>query len=256
MKTICRIIMVASMVLGASLSNAQGQQPTQPVAAQAGANPAIVAVVQNLKRLYPSTTFKEISSTPLPGVYQVVMGKNVAYVEETGRYFIFGHLYDMREQKDLTPQVANDQGEGRQIEFASLPLLDAIKTVRGKGTRKLAVFSDPDCPYCKRLEASLEKIEDVTIYTFLYPLEGLHPDAKRKSIAVWCSKNPSASWSAMMLKNEVPDAKCDNHPIERIAKYAQDNGINGTPTLIFESGKSLPGAAPAERIEALLGEKR
>ena len=123
------------------------------------------------------------------------MGKNAAYTDATGRYFVFGHLFDMKEQRDLTAERVE---KAARIAFGELPLADAIKTVRGKGERVLAVFSDPDCPYCRRLEAELDKLDNVTLYTFPYPLEGLHPEAKDKSIAVWCAAESRAGLGRLM----------------------------------------------------------
>jgi thiol:disulfide interchange protein DsbC len=132
------------------------------------------------------------------------MGKNAAYTDTTGRYFVFGHLFDMKEQRDLT---ADRVEKAARIAFGELPLADAIKTVRGKGERVLAVFSDPDCPYCRRLEAELVKLDNVTLYTFPYPLEGLHAEAKDKSIAVWCAANRSQAWAELMKSGKAPASR-------------------------------------------------
>ena len=119
---------------------------------------------KRLKDLYPATRIERVQTSEIPVLYEVTMGKNSAYTDATGRYFIFGHLYDMKTQRDLT---AERMGKLQRIDFSRLPLGDAIKTVRGKGERVLAVFSDPDCPYCKRLEAELDKLDNVTLYIFL-----------------------------------------------------------------------------------------
>jgi thiol:disulfide interchange protein DsbC len=179
------------------------------------------------------------------------MGRNAAYTDSTGRYFIFGHLFDMKEQRDLTVERVE---KAARIAFETLPLADAIKTVRGKGERVIAVFSDPDCPFCRRLETELDKLDNVTLYTFLYPLEGLHPEANGKAIAVWCAKDRSGAWSELMRSGKVPTkASCDN-PIERNIQLGQRLSIQGTPTLISTDGRLLPGAAPRERIEQWLAE--
>lgn len=207
------------------------------------------AMMLNLKKMYPSTTFKEVNRTTLPGIYEVVMGQNIAYVDQSGRYFLFGRLFDMQTQQDLT---ASKQEDANRIDIGQLPVADAIKTVKGNGSRTLYVFSDPDCPYCKQLEQNLLGLNDVTIYTFLFPIEGLHPEAKSKSIAVWCSKDQEAAWSSLMLKGAVPQAQNCPNPIDRNVALASRYGINGTPTLIAADGRKLPGAASADRISQWL----
>lgn len=214
------------------------------------ADPAMIAVIQKLKSLYPTTTFKEVTTTPLPGIYQVVMGRNVAFVDDTGRYFLFGRMFDMKEQRDLTEEAAPTNAK---VDFDALPLKDAIVTKKGSGARKVVVFSDPDCPYCKQLESNLTKVTDVTIYTFLYPLGGLHPDAKRKSVGVWCAKDRAKAWDDLMLRNVVSDANCADHPVDRNLKLAESMSVTGTPTLIFANGQVVPGSPRPEQFEQLLG---
>jgi len=202
-----------------------------------------------LKALYPSTRITAVRQSEVAGLFEVTMGRNVAFTDGSGRYFVFGHLFDMREQKDLTAQRLSDIN---RIDFTQLPLQDAIKTVRGDGSRKLAVFSDPDCPYCKGLEGELAKLDNVSIYTFLYPLEGLHPDAKGKAERVWCAANPAKAWAALMTTGKVAESpKCET-PIARINQLANSLGINGTPTIILQDGSLIPGAAPAAEINRRL----
>lgn len=219
------------------------------ISANADVAPAELAVLQTLKQKYTSTTFKSVSTTPIPGVYEVVMGKNVAYVDETGRYFLFGRLFDMQTQTDLTePKL---QPVTPKISWNSLSLENAVVTVRGNGQRRLAVFSDPDCPYCKRIEETLASIKDVTVYTFMMPLASLHPQAAAKAEAVWCAKDRPAAWEQLMLKGITPSGNCDN-PIEANLRFAAQHGISGTPTLIFPDGSVVPGAISAARIEQML----
>jgi thiol:disulfide interchange protein DsbC len=220
----------------------------------------LIAVQKNLRLMYPKTRFEKISPTPLQGIYEVVMGRNVAFVEETGRFFIFGRLFDMEKQEDLTSmaqaQQAGEQAatkESPKLDFSVLPLEQAIKTVRGDGHRVMAVFSDPDCPYCKNLEQELVKLDDVTVYTFLMPLDQLHPGARAKSDAVWCSKDRAAAWAALMLEGKVPKkTKGCEAPHKVVQPLMENLGINGTPFLIAGDGRTMPGAAPAARLSAWL----
>ena len=202
-------------------------------------------MMMTLKQLYPATTFKEVSRTTVPGIFEVVMGQNIAYVDQSGRYFFFGRLFDMQKQQDMTASKLEDSSK---IDTATLPLNDAIKTVKGNGSRTFYVFSDPDCPYCKQLEQNLLGMSDVTIYTFLMPLEGLHPQAKGKSIAVWCASDKVKAWDELMQKGIVPTTSSCSHPVDRNLALAERFGISGTPTLISPDGRKLPGAAPAGRI--------
>ena len=170
------------------------------VAAPALAQPAS-ELPATLKRLYPGTAFDAVASSPMPGLSEVVMGTNVAYVDGSGRYFLFGRLFDMQTQRDLTAERIEQLSA---IDFGVLPLEAAIKSVRGTGSRILAVFSDPDCPHCRTLEHALATLDDVTVYTFLYPVEALHPGARDKAIAVWCAPDRPKAWSDLMLRGAAP----------------------------------------------------
>jgi thiol:disulfide interchange protein DsbC len=257
---------------------------TTSVVAQEVASPDTLAVMQNLKRLYPKTQFSNIRETNLPGIYEVVMGRNIAYVEGSGRHFIFGHLFDMPTQTDLTQQrkdqlglpsvAANDvrdpapgQGapargpqaeEERRIDFATLPRQDALQIVKGNGKRRLAVFSDPDCQYCKRLEENLVGLENATIDVYLFPIAQLHGDAPRKSKAVWCSKDKVRAWADLMTAGKDPgnQADCPN-PVDRNVALANKLGVRGTPTIVLPSGRVIPGAIPLASLNQMLdGEQR
>lgn len=211
--------------------------------------PAPASLVEKFRSLYPKTTFREIRSSQVEGLYEVVMGENIAYTDESGRYFIFGHLFDMQQQLDLTAQRKLDN---RKAEFPAQYLAQAIRTVRGDGSRSLAVFSDPDCPYCRQLEAELARLDNVTIHTFLYPLETLHPEARTRSVSVWCAPDRSRAWSELMLAGRKPRlAACDN-PIDDNLVLGSRLGVVGTPTLIAADGRILPGSASAEKIEQWL----
>lgn len=206
-------------------------------------------VEKRLKEQYPATKITAVRESPVRGIHEVIMGRNVAYTDESGRYMIFGHLYDMKEQKDLTAGLLDALN---RVDVSLLPQADAIRTVRGKGERKLFVFSDPDCPYCKRLEAELAKMDNVTIYTLLYPLEGLHPDARRKAEAIWCAKDRAKAWEEFMANGKLPDASGCETPIDRNLRLGNTLGVNGTPTIVFADGAVAPGMLPAIEIERRL----
>jgi len=207
------------------------------------------SILERLQHLYPATRFGAVNPTPWPGVFEVAMGANLAYVDESGQFFLFGHLFDMKAQRDLTAERKDSLA---RVDFQALPLTDAVKDVRGSGARTLAIFSDPDCPYCRKLEAEMRGLTDVTIYTFLMPLASLHPQARGKAIAVWCAKDQTAAWQALMLRNEASAANDCPHPVDRNVSLGERLGITATPTLVAADGRILAGAASAVQIEAWL----
>lgn len=219
----------------------------------ARADETLTLLEQRLKEMYPATRIERVHASEIPALYEVTMGRNSAYTDATGRYFVFGHLFDMQTQRDLTAERLE---QPPRVAFAELPLGDAIKTIRGQGERVLAVFSDPDCPYCRRLEDELAKVDNVTIYTFAYPLESLHPQAKDKAVAVWCAPDRPRAWADLMKSGKAPARRSCAHPIERNIALAQRLGIQGTPTLLSSDGRLLPGAATSERIEQWLADRR
>lgn len=202
-----------------------------------------------LQSRYPATAFSEVKQSPVSGLYEVIMGRNIAYTDSTGKYMLFGHIFDMANQKDLT---ADELNSINKVDVSKLPLENAIKTVHGNGKRVMYVFSDPECPFCKRIEPELSKIDNVTIYTFPFPIESLHPGTTEVSKRIWCSKDKSAAWHQMLTTGTLPDnAKNDDckDPIAANAQLGAKLGVNGTPTLIFANGAIVPGAAPAAEIE-------
>jgi len=140
-----------------------------------------------------------------------------------------------------------------EIDFASLPLDKAIKEVRGNGKLKVAVFSDPDCPYCKRLEHEFEKMTDITIYNFMMPIPSLHPDAARKAEILWCQPNPTQAWTDWMRKGQFPSGKanCEN-PVAETTSLGEQFGFNGTPTLVFPNGRSQSGYSPMPHLKKII----
>jgi len=212
------------------------------------ANPAAFASYElktKLKEAYPDTDIVSVQPSPMKGIFEVVMGKNIAYTDEAGEKFMVGRMFDMKSQTDLTePRLA-------ELNKADLTLLDksrAIKTVRGNGKNVLYVFSDPDCPYCKRLEQTLRDVDNVTIYTFLFPIDTLHPEARAISESIWCAKDKRKAWDDYMLREIKPAAaKCAN-PVDMNVQIAKKLGINGTPTLINAKGVLKAGALPITQI--------
>lgn len=224
--------------------------------ATGGKDAAIKDIKAKLQTEFPKAKINDVNQTPIEGLYEVVLnGRNVIYVDKNVKYLMDGEMVDLKKKISLTQQRVQELSK---VDFATLPLADAIKVVRGNGSRKLAVFTDPDCPFCKRLEKEgLQGITDVTIYQFLMPIAQLHPDAARKSALVWCAPDQVTAWNELMLEGKEPagDGKCDT-PLARVAELAQQLGITGTPGLVFESGKLVPGAIPHDQIEKELAAGR
>lgn len=201
---------------------------------------------------YPKFKVESVSKTPYPGLYEVFMAGQIIYTDEKMSFLIAeGRLVDPKSKKDLT---AERMDELTKIDFAKLPLDQAIKVVKGSGSRKLVVFSDVDCPYCKRLEQNeLSNITDVTVYTFLYPIVQLHPDAAAKSKSIWCASNRVKAWDDWIMRNQLPKnaVNCDV-PLEKVGDLAKSLDITSTPTLIFADGKRMLGAQPYKEIERAL----
>jgi len=230
---------VAALVLGAIAYNAYAGEEQ---------------IRKTISESAPEVKIVSINKSPYAGLYQVVTnGYNIFYTDENGEVGFFGNVIDIKNKQNLTLQ---EKDKITKVDFSSLPLDKAIVRVKGNGARKLALFSDPECPYCQGLEKQLEGVNDVTIYTFLLPLSDLHPGAMRKSQLIWCAKDRAKAWNDMLLKQKEPkgsNTTCET-PIKEIAEIASRNWISGTPGVIFSNGKLLFGNQPTEKIAKLLDE--
>ena len=225
------------------------------LACSASAADDSAAVKKRFTERFPERNVVSVNATPLNGIYEVVMqGRQIVYTDTRTDFIFVGDMVDVKKRQSLTEQRMNELSK---VDWKALPLDLAVKEVRGNGSRSLAVFSDPDCPFCKKLEQdSLAKLDNVTIYTFLLPLTELHPDAARKSAQIWCATDRTAAWLDLMRHNKAPQgaASCDT-PLARIQTLAKTLGISGTPGLVFPSGKLVPGAISQAEIEKLLAGK-
>jgi thiol:disulfide interchange protein DsbC len=208
----------------------------------------IDVVKKAVSEKFPEAGNIEVTKTAF-GWYEVYAGGQLFYTDADVSHIFLGNVVEAKTMNNLTEQRKQKL---TAIKFDTLPVAQAIKTVKGNGKRKVAVFSDPDCPYCKRLEKELVNVTDVTIYTFLYPIPSLHPDAARKSKAIWCAADKQKAWDDFMLRNvAVTDKTCDN-PIDELQLLGQKHKINGTPTLIFADGRVVPGAIQGANLEKYL----
>ena len=207
---------------------------------------------KNLAARLPNLpSIDEVRKSPMPGLYEIrVNNSDIFYTDAKGDFLIQGSMIDTQAKLDLTEQRVNKLSA---VSFDQLPLKDAFTIVRGNGKRKLVVFEDPNCGYCKRFERDLEKITDVTVHVLLYPI--LSADSANKSRNIWCAKDQGKSFTDWMVKDITPaEAKCDASAVGRNVEFGKKARITGTPTLFFADGSRVPGAIPTDRIEKLLNE--
>jgi thiol:disulfide interchange protein DsbC len=198
------------------------------------------------QRLAEFPKIDEVNKTPIAGIWEVRIGHEVLYTDADGSHLIQGELIDTRSKANLTRQRIDKL---TAIRFDELPLKDALVYKQGNGSRRLAVFADPNCGYCKRLERDLVALKDVTIYNFVYPVLG--PDSNDKSRAIWCQKDAAKAWRDWMLDGVAPPramGQCKDEAIQRTLAFGQKYRISGTPALFFEDGARVPGAIPAAEL--------
>ena len=197
-----------------------------------------------------------IQPAPVPGIFEVRFqsrdGPQIVYTDAQGNYIFTGHLIDAKNDRDLTEQRLQKL---TAIEFGSLPLDLAVKVQRGNGKRVLAMFSDPHCPYCRKLEQSLLQIDDITVYVFMYPV--IRPDYADHSRAVWCSKDRAKAWlelaAAERPKLPAAGANCAN-PVDKVLELGRSMRVRSTPTLYFANGERAEGGMPIALMRAKLDE--
>ena len=198
----------------------------------------------------------EVSRSPFPGLWEIrVNGTDIFYSDAEGNFLIQGSLIDTRQRRNLTEERIEKLSA---ISFDSLPVRDAFTIVRGNGKRRLALFEDPNCGYCKRFERDLQKVDNVTIHLFLYPILGA--DSTEKSKNIWCAKDPARAWTDWMLRDQQPSGAsnpaCDSAALARNVEFGRKHKISGTPTLLFADGSRVPGAISSAQVEKYLADAR
>jgi thiol:disulfide interchange protein DsbC len=236
-------------MLTLALSASSGARDAKQNTTQDANGDTSARILKTLRTRLPKVEIEKVQPSQWPWLYEVITGGELFYTDETGNYLFYGKVMDTRTREDLTNKRWN---ELTQVDFNTLPLNLAFKQVKGDGSRKVVVFADPDCPFCVRFEKSLQDVTDVTVYTFLYPLESLHPDAIEKAKRIWCAKDRQSTWSAWILeKKELPaDKSCNTEALGTLVKLGEKMKVMGTPTLIFEDGHRIPGALSKEQLEA------
>lgn len=217
-------------------------------AATAQANEAVIR--KALTQQFPGAQISSVTKTPYSGLFEVYLDGQLIYIDAKAQYVFTGDVIDLKNRTNLTQARLNRL---QAIKWDSLPLGNALKTVKGKGERKLVVFSDVDCPFCRKFEAELEKVDNITVYTFLYPIEGLHPKAVQTSKQIWCAPDRNKAWADYISRGSVPnnDGKCAN-PVDETIALGSRLKVSGTPTLFFANGQRVPGMVPAGQLERLL----
>ena len=193
-----------------------------------------------------------VRKMPVAGLYEIIVRRQIFYTDAEGKYLIAGRIFDTTQNTDIT---AARLEELNRIDWKVFRLEDAVKVVRGKGERKVVVFTDARCPYCSMLERNLQKIDNITVYNFIYPI--LNSGSISRNI--FCSENPVAAFEAHMLEGKDPaefaEGKCDYSALERNLALGRELGITGTPTIIFQDGSRVSGALSPDQIEARLSAK-
>ena len=221
-----------------------------------GATAQEAAIRKNLaERLPQLPKIDEVKSTPMPGLFEVRFNESeIMYTDAEGNFLLQGSLIDVKQRRNLTEERIDKL---TAVEFGALPFKDAFTVVRGTGKRKVAVFEDPNCGYCKKLAKDVLTLKDVTVYTFLLPVLG--DDSYEKSKAIWCSKDPAKAWQDWMVRDQaIPalPAGCDTTALSRNVDLGRNYKITGTPTLVFVDGNRVPGAIDSKQVEKLLTDSK
>lgn len=212
---------------------------------------AAATIKQNIEARYPGAKILSVQPSKYLGLYEVFTGDSVSYTNATGDLLFVGSITDTRTKKNLTVERIS---ELNAIDFSALPLDRAIKVVKGNGSRVVAVFTDPECPFCQELEKSFASVTDVTIYNFLFPIASLHPDAPARARALWCAPDRVAAWNDWMQNRKPPEWKtCEGDPVTELATLAEKLRINSTPAVFAANGKRFDGTMPVAKLEEFLG---
>lgn len=240
-------LLLAALTTG--IASAQAPAPATAPQASAAASPDVAALRKVLAERFPGAEIGAITRTNyLGGLYEVQFDDRLVYTDAKANHVLVGALWDSVAKTNLTEDRLRKLN---RVAWSSLPLELAIKKVKGNGERKLVVFSDADCPFCHKLEEEMKGLDNVTVYTFLFPIDQLHPQAAQKSRQIWCSDNPTKAWDTYYATGKVPDNKGDcPNPVAATQALGQKLRIQATPTMILADGSVLPGALPLARLEA------
>jgi thiol:disulfide interchange protein DsbC len=223
-------------------------------AAFAMATHANEAEIKKAMEVKLGTKVESVSKAGYLGMYEVYADGTIFYTDEKmTAIMVGGQLIDAKTMKNVTEERMRKL---TAIKFSELPFERAIKQVRGDGKRVIATFEDPNCGYCKRLAKDLQKLENATVYTFLYPI--LSEDSLKKSKQIWCAADRAKAWNDWMVDGRAPSGKedCDTSAITKNQEFGRRLNISGTPTIFFVDGERVPGAMPLAKIEQKLGQAK
>ena len=211
------------------------------------------AVIKKAVETKLARTVTSVTKTPYLGLYEVYVDGQIVYTDEKVSALLIGALVDGKTMKNVTDERMQKL---TAIKFADLPLALAVKQVRGDGKRVFATFEDPICGYCKKLAKDIAKLDNVTIYTFLYPI--LSPDSLEKSNQIWCAPDRAKAWNEWMIDGKAPGGKgdCDTTAVKKTIEMGRKLAITGTPTIFFADGERIPGAIPIAKIEQKLAQTK
>ena len=206
------------------------------------------SIKQELAKKYPEVKVERITKTAYGNLYEIFSGGEIFYTDDRATFLLLGNLIDTSTKANISEARLQKLSA---IDFNDLPFDQAIKLVRGNGSRRMAIFEDPNCGYCKKFEQDVNTLDNITAYIFAYPI--LAQDSIDKSKAVWCSPDRLKAWQDLMLREKPPTAKgtCDN-PIDKVVALGRKMNVTGTPTTFFEDGERISGALPKDRMEAKL----
>jgi thiol:disulfide interchange protein DsbC len=248
---VCRALAIGVTALACSTTGVLAQNAST-VPAKSGADaPAQSGETASLRKLleqkFPGAQINHIEKSGYFGLYEVMLDDNLVYTNPSAAYIFVGSMYDTTTKQNLTEARSRKLN---RVALDKLPYDLAFKRVKGDGSRKLVIFSDADCPFCHRLETEIKGLDNVTIYTFLFPIDQLHPNAAHKSKQIWCAADKAKAWDTFFASGKLPDNKGDcGDPVARTQALGNSLKINATPTLIFADGTMIPGALPLPQIE-------
>ncbi|MGH8801851.1 MAG: DsbC family protein [Casimicrobiaceae bacterium] len=242
-------------VFACALPAAQAKDDVPPLASTViapapvvqGESPDATVIRKALEQRFPGAEISHIGKSGYFGLYEVMLGDQLIYTDSRADYVFVGSVYDTETKANLTEQRARKLN---RVAVDKLPMDLAFKRIKGDGSRKLYIFSDADCPFCHRLEQELRGLDNVTLYTFLFPIDQLHPDSARKSRILWCAPDRAKAWDVYFASGKLPANKGDcGDPVAKTQALGNALHINATPTLIFADGTMIPGALPLPQIE-------
>ena len=239
-----RLLIILLVTIASGLGLVAAAEPAQDFA----------AIEQAVRQAMPSTKIDAIAPSPIPGLVEVVAGRNVLYADTSGRWLVVGHLYDLETAQDLT---ADRKAQLSRLDWHSLPLEAAVQY--GEGPLRLAIFSDPDCPWCRKLNQALRKARGIEVWEIMFPGPALHPAARDKAVAILCHARPVEALAHTMddkaTNGEPPAADCIGQAqqhVEQAMAFGRANEIQGTPTLVAPDGRVHNGFLPLDELKAWL----